>query len=1285
MVAVQDSRGLLFFGNWDVVLEYDGETWRRVPVPHAADVRALAVDDHDRIYVGGVNELGYLDSDSKGGKMFISLVPYLPAWARNFGQLWTVVVTPKGVFYTASHHLFRWANHQFTVWRLPCASRLSSQWLGDSLYVTQPGVGLLKLEDSSLRLVSSDRIFTLETHIPLLARRADGSLLVCTVHQGLFQLRGHRALSLPSEVNSFLRKNEAEAGFFLHEGRLAIVTLLGGMIVLNSDGSFAFSVDESIGLPASRIYGVLQGSDGSLWLATAGGISRVDLFGPASIYDAGLGLKRGVVYQVMRYEGELFAASEAGLFRLKPVSGAPDTPRFEPVPGLSDSFRALEAHPSGLLAADTKGIYLLHKRTRRRIYVSAESPDLVAANVLLRSTCHPDRVFIGSFRGLASLRYENGHWYDEGTVDGVDREVTSLVESNDGSLWVGTNSPHVCRVVFRGASGHRRGSANVQHYGSSQGLPPYRRPIRVYRFGATPLFATSQGLYRFNAAAQRFEPEPLLGEKFADDSTVIHSFASDSDRQVCMKISEVRHDENSWEEPYLMIGSRQRDGQFHWKRLAARIGQPIIEGIVSLSWDPLGPVLWCGNREGLLRLDPQALEPEETPFVTKIRRVSTRGRDLLYLGPSTTAPEPVLPYKRNFLRFEFAANSLFARDQNQYQTRLIGFDEDWSDFSPRTSRDYTNLREGHYVFEVRARNRNERLTEPVSYSFTILPPWYRTSWAYLIYLAGLVGLVYGAAQYRSAALRRYNEELQVNVAARTAQLDGRNRELAEKVEQLRLSEQRAQEEKAKAVQAEQQALEAREAALQAQEEAVRANSAKTVFLANMSHELRTPLNAILGFAHLLERDAARTSEQHESLSIIQRSGEHLLGLINDVLSISKIEAGRVVLQEQAFDLQRLLQDLENMFRVRARTKRIELAFEIASDLPTGVLADQGKLRQILINLLGNAVKFTDAGRVSLRVTCNDERAIFEVEDTGPGIPEAEQELIFEAFQQSESAMRVGQGTGLGLTICRRLARLMGGDIRVRNQVPHGARFTLDLPLLAAPINEAEPEKRKVVGVAPGQRPLRVLIVDDRAENRTLLVRNLAPLGFGVREASDGEQALEIWKDWKPHLIWMDIRMPKVDGYQATRAIRQAENVRRQQGDSAAPLEPCIIIALTASAFEHDQAAILSAGCDDFVFKPFRQAVVLEKMAGHLGVQFLYEKEPPQPELDPVLTRDRLKVVPAGWIGELSHAATIGDDQAALEIVQRIGARDAELGVELRRLVNQFKFEALARFLRETAT
>ena len=469
----------------------------------------------------------------------------------------------------------------------------------------------------------------------------------------------------------------------------------------------------------------------------------------------------------------------------------------------------------------------------------------------------------------------------------------------------------------------------------------------------------------------------------------------------------------------------------------------------------------------------------------------------------------MLPYKRNFLHFEFAANSLFAGDQNQYQTRLVGFDEDWSDFSPRISRDYTNLREGHYVFEVRARNRNERLTESTRYTFTILPPWYRTSWAYLIYLVGLIALVYGAAHYRSGSLRRYHEELRANVAARTAELDRKNRELAEKIEQLRVSEHHAQEEKAKALQSEHQTLEARETAVQAR----RGSSAREQCQKCLpgQHEPRA--------ANTTQCDSwLRSTSGAESRLQCQGPGEPvdhstqwrpLLGLINDVLSISKIEAGRVTLQKQPFDLTRMLSDLEDMFRTRAQTKGIQLGFEIAPGLPTGVVGDEGKLRQILINLLGNAVKFTEQGRVNLRAGWLDRRSVFEVEDTGPGIAEADREAIFEAFQQTDFGMRVGQGTGLGLTISRTFARLMGGDIRVRNRTPHGAQFIFDLQLPTAPLSKVEPEARNVVSLAPGQPLFRILVVDDQSENRTLLVRSLAPLGFDVREASDGEEALNL--------------------------------------------------------------------------------------------------------------------------------------------------------------------------------
>jgi CheY-like chemotaxis protein len=429
-----------------------------------------------------------------------------------------------------------------------------------------------------------------------------------------------------------------------------------------------------------------------------------------------------------------------------------------------------------------------------------------------------------------------------------------------------------------------------------------------------------------------------------------------------------------------------------------------------------------------------------------------------------------------------------------------------------------------------------------------------------------------------------------------------------------------------------------------------------------------------------------------------RSGEHLLGLINDVLSISKIEAGKQTLNTQVFGLGRLLKGLEEIFTPRTRAKGLYLKFEQAPELPQFVLGDEGKLRQVLINLLGNAVKFTKAGGITLRARWREGIGGFDIEDTGPGISEAEQKAIFEPFAQSRSGVDSKQGTGLGLTISRNFVQLMGGDLCVKSIEGQGSTFSFEINLSASNEIEEGSEERKVIGLEPGQPSYRILVADDRWENRALLVKLLAAAGFVIREAVDGNEVLETWRTWQPHLIWMDVRMPGMDGLEATRTIRSAEADQglTQLNDAPPGREVgqlpksedwarCVIIALTASAFEHHRVAILAAGCDDFVTKPFRTATVFEKLVKHLGVRFVYD----EPEIASSARQaefgaamGRLASLPEQWIEELAQAAAIGDDQAAHRIVDQITEKDDGLGRELRRMVKRFEFEQIARSIGE---
>ena len=473
---------------------------------------------------------------------------------------------------------------------------------------------------------------------------------------------------------------------------------------------------------------------------------------------------------------------------------------------------------------------------------------------------------------------------------------------------------------------------------------------------------------------------------------------------------------------------------------------------------------------------------------------------------------------------------------------------------------------------------------------------------------------------------------------------------------------------------------------QAKEAAEKANRTKSEFLANMSHELRTPLNAILGFSQLMARNRAFASGARE-LEIINRSGEHLLELINDILEMSKIEAGRTIFHEIPFDLYRLLDTLAEMFALKAQSKGLALIFDRDPATPRYVKTDQSKLRQVLINLVGNAIKFTQTGTVMLGAGPREEDPgsdpiwlYFSTSDTGPGIAPQDLESIFDPFVQTSTGQQSQGGTGLGLPIGRQFVRLMGGQLQVESTLGEGSRFYFEIPVRPVAMEDVETQtpSQQVVGLEPGQPDYRILVVDDVMENRLLMVRILESIGLNVLEAANGREAVEIWENQRPHLIWMDLRMPVMDGFEATRQIRS----REARDPDAATTKSTAIVALTASVLTQKRDLVIAAGCDDYVVKPFTEALIWQKMAQYLGVRYLYktqkDKDVVPPEVEPIsqLTREHLLVMPPEWIARLHQATLVGDDLLAIDLIGQIPQSQAPLAAALTDLVENFSFNLL---------
>ena len=473
----------------------------------------------------------------------------------------------------------------------------------------------------------------------------------------------------------------------------------------------------------------------------------------------------------------------------------------------------------------------------------------------------------------------------------------------------------------------------------------------------------------------------------------------------------------------------------------------------------------------------------------------------------------------------------------------------------------------------------------------------------------------------------------------------------------------------------------------AKEAAEAANKAKSLFLANMSHELRTPLNAILGFTQIMNRDPSLQAKHLENLSIISRSGEHLLSLINDVLNMSKIEAGRITVNQTSFDLYQLLHILEEMFKVRAETKGLQLNFTCDSAVPQYVKSDENKIRQILINLVANAIKFTEDGHINLHVGLGDSkgeesqqpRINFEVEDTGLGIAPEELVTLFDAFVQTQTGRKSQEGTGLGLAISQKFVQLMGGNITVSSTWGQGTIFRFDVPIQLAQAADiqASHSTRRVIGLVPDQPRYRILVVDDRWENRQVLIKLLKSVGFEVNQATNGQEAINMSESWRPDLIWMDMRMPVINGYEATKIIKATP-----QG------KDIVVIALTANAFEEEEAVILSYGCNDCLRKPFQESEIFEKMAQYLGVKYIYEQEAVpaqalesfQPKGKNLSTAELIVVqisqMPQEWSTQLNQTAMQLNVKRTLQLIEQIPPDYSQLVIALSDWVNSFDFDKI---------
>lgn len=1017
---------------------------------------------------------------------------------------------------------------------------------------------------------------------------------------------------------------------------------------------FVHHPDDPDSVPNDQIWPLLEDRSGVMWFGTFGpGIARYDplqdkfpLFQPS--LGEGNGLESPQVWAFLEdSEGALWVGTNgAGLNRLDRASGQWTTYMHDPTDPDSlaaDFVMAITQDPDGSLWVGTNGGGLDRFDRRAGIFRHYATPTVVSSIVFDEA----GTLWFSSIDGLGRIDRAT----DQVTLFVHDpNDPTSLTSSplltiyDDplGGLWIGSFAGGLDRFDPQ--------LGTFEHFTHDPDNPASLGSdtvISVHRDRAGTLWAsTPTGL-------NRYDPDSRTWRRFGESDGIANEF-----------IYGILEDDQGM----LWLSTNRGLSRFDpvtrtFRNYSVRDGLQGPEFNQGAYMRDRAGLMYFGGLYGFNVFDPAQIR--DNTFVPPIvitefdlfNAPVSFGPDSVLVDPVERTSEIRLTYRQTFFGFEFASLHFASPPDNRYAYQLQGLDPVWNEVGSRRFAGYTDVPPGDYTFRVIGSNSDGVWNrDGASVHVVITPPYWQTWWFRILVAAVVVAAIAGGFAARLRTVENQRRRLAVLVEERTGELH-------------------------------QAMLDLRDA----KEVAEAANRAKSVFLANMSHEFRTPLNAILGFGQLMLKAATRpgrsepvSPEQRENMEVIVRSGEHLLGLINDVLEMSKIEAGRATLNERSLDLRRMLEGLEEMFALRAHQKGLTLHFELAPQLPRYVVADEGKLRQILMNLLGNAVKFTTRGGVILRakgeqLEKDGFRLHIEVEDSGPGISPDDLGRIFEPFVQAVEGRQDQEGTGLGLSISRQFALLMGGDIAVESEQGDGSTFVLDVPL--QPIETADLPgstiRRRAIGLEPGQPTYRLLVVDDKEVNRQLLRRMLEPFAFEVREAANGAEAVDEWKTWEPHLIWMDIRMPMMDGYEATRAIKAS-----LKGQAT------VIIAVTASALEEDRAVILSEGCDGYIRKPFREEELIEALSTHLGVRFVYEEPPDEvaaarPGLiaaDEIV--HRMSKIPVSLLVELEKGSRLGDVTGLQERIASIENLDGALGEHLRTLARNFRHEEILRLIHE---
>lgn len=765
----QGPDGVIYVGNVDDgVLTFDGARWQRIPMPNQLVVRSLATGTDGRIYVGLVGDFGYLAPDRAGQLAFVSLRDRVPAADREFADVWTIHVIGAEVYFATLTAIYHLHAGTLRVIRPQTGFHLSFAVNG-TLYVREVERGLMRLVNDRLVPMPGGERFADERIYALLPWRGAGArpgdLLIGTRSQGWYIDRGGELTPWHTSADALLDAAAIYAAQWLDDGRLAVATLRGGLFVFDRDGHLLQHLARSSGLGTDVVLALCQDREHGLWLATGNGVSRVNVESPLTALGERSGLV-GAVLTLARHAGALYAGTTEGLFRL--TDGADGNGRFERVPQAVGQNWSLLPMDGQLLVAGNEGVFAIDPHGAvHKLLVTPRPNHVESAQSLLRSRTDPARVFVAYQDGVGTMHWNGRTWVDEGRIPAATREARTLAQDADGTLWLGLWAGGVGHLRlpadWRGAADPRPVAFDL--YTAHDGLPEGAQSVAT--IDGNVRFLTSRGIYAFTPATHRFAPDPAFARLFPDGPRDITALRQARDGTLWMYTSREAVKETG----------RARRVNGHWQWQVTPL-QPLA-GLGMLAFlDEADGSTWIGGDDGLHHVAPRPGSAPAPRFDVLIRQVSTHDNAPLIAAEASGAV-PEVAYAHNALRFEYAATTFGHIGTTQFQVMLDGVDPRWSPWSRDAYRDYTNLHEGAYRFRVRARNLYGAQGNEATFAFRILPPWYRTPWAWLGWIAMAALTVAIMLRWREAALRRRNRRLTALVEQRTAELQAANAALAE--------------------------------------------------------------------------------------------------------------------------------------------------------------------------------------------------------------------------------------------------------------------------------------------------------------------------------------------------------------------------------------------------------------------------------------------------------------------------------------------------------------------------